>query len=47
MKPSGNPDSEFTIMIPHHQTAAEMAKAYLKYGQAPELRNLAQKIIAD
>jgi uncharacterized protein (DUF305 family) len=34
------------MMIPHHQGAIEMAKGELKYGQDPELRHLAEGIIA-
>lgn len=36
-----------TMMIPHHQGAIDMAKAVLLYSQDPELRNLAQGIIAE
>lgn len=47
MKPTGNPDADFTMMmIPHHQAAADMAKAYLKYGKDSEMRTMAEKIIS-
>ena len=46
MKPTGNPDYDFTMMmIPHHQGAIDMARVELKYGKDPELRKLAQDII--
>jgi uncharacterized protein (DUF305 family) len=44
---SGDPDVDFVkSMIPHHQGAIDMAKAMLKYGKDPELRKLAEDIIA-
>ncbi|HET9239910.1 MAG TPA: DUF305 domain-containing protein [Oligoflexus sp.] len=33
------------MMIPHHQSAVDMAQAYLKEGTDPEIVDLAQKII--
>ncbi|HYX35093.1 MAG TPA: DUF305 domain-containing protein [Oligoflexus sp.] len=33
------------MMIPHHQSAVDMAKAYLKEGTDPEITALAQMII--
>lgn len=43
---TGDPDHDFpTMMIPHHQGAVDMAKAYLLYGKDPVLRRLAQEII--
>src|SRR5438132_12863487 len=45
---TGEPDRDFvTMMIPHHQGAIDMAKAILLYGKDPQMRRLAQEIIAD
>jgi uncharacterized protein (DUF305 family) len=47
MKPSGDPDMDFTMMmIPHHQSAIDMAKVQLEEGDDPQLRAMAEKIIA-
>ena len=44
---TGNPDVDFArAMIPHHQGAIDMARAVLEYGQEPEIRALAEAIIA-
>jgi uncharacterized protein (DUF305 family) len=41
-----NIDKDFAArMIPHHQSAVDMAKAYLQYGQDAGLRTLCQNII--
>lgn len=46
MKPSGDPDKDFVMMmIPHHQGAVDMAEIELKYGKDPELKKMAQEII--
>jgi uncharacterized protein (DUF305 family) len=45
---SGNSDADFVrLMIPHHQAAIDMAKTQLLYGSDPQMRRLAQEIIAD
>ncbi|WP_026291367.1 DUF305 domain-containing protein [Ancylobacter sp. FA202] len=46
--PTGDIDADFTaMMIPHHQGAIDMAVAYLRYGQNPQLRRLAQEIVIE
>ena len=49
MDHSGSIDKQFAqMMIPHHQGAIDMAKAYLKAGAHEEqLKTMANKIIAD
>ncbi|MFB3916431.1 MAG: DUF305 domain-containing protein [Terriglobales bacterium] len=48
VRPSGNNDLDFVrLMLPHHQGAIDMAKAELLYGKDPQMRRLAQEIIAD
>jgi uncharacterized protein (DUF305 family) len=48
MKMTGKPGADFAIMmIPHHQAAIDMAKAYLDSGEAdPQLTKLSNEIIA-
>lgn len=47
VKPTGNPDKDFVLMmLPHHQGAVDMAKVELQYGKDPELRQLATGIVA-
>ncbi len=42
-----NIDKDFAAqMIPHHQSAVDMAKAYLQYGKEKSLTTLCQNIIA-
>lgn len=44
---TGDPDIDFAaMMIPHHQGAIDMARAELAHGKDPELRKLAEEIIA-
>lgn len=44
---TGDPDIDFAaMMIPHHQGAIEMARAELAHGKDPDLRRLAEEIIA-
>ena len=45
---TGKPDVDFINgMIPHHQGAIDMAKVQLTHGKDPEIRKMAEKIIAD
>lgn len=45
---SGNHDEDFVrLMLPHHQAAIDTAKSELIHGQDPQMRRLAQEIIAD
>ncbi len=44
---TGNPDIDFARgMIPHHQGAIDMAQIVLEHGSDPEIRQLAEEIIA-
>lgn len=46
IKQSGNSDVDFVkLMLPHHQTAIDMARTQLSYGKDPQMRRLAQEII--
>jgi len=48
MAMTGEPGVDFALMmIPHHQSAIDMAKAYLESGEDdPELTKLSQEIVA-
>lgn len=44
---TGNADIDFARgMIPHHQAAIDMAKTVIEYGSDPEIRKLAEDIVA-
>ncbi|MEO6607626.1 MAG: DUF305 domain-containing protein [Aestuariivirga sp.] len=45
--PSGKPDLDFAKgMIPHHQGAIDMAKVELEFGKDPEIKKMAEGVLA-
>ena len=46
METSGDPDADFLLMmIPHHQSAVDMARVELEHGDDEETRAMAEKVI--
>lgn len=46
MKMTGDADHDFAMMmVPHHQTAIDMAEIVLKHGKDPKIQAMARKII--
>ena len=46
MQMTNDPDKDFvTIMIPHHQSAVEMAKSEISNGHHDEIKQMAQQMI--
>jgi uncharacterized protein (DUF305 family) len=45
--PTGKPDLDFAKgMIPHHQGAIDMAKVELEFGKDPEIKKMAEGVVA-
>ena len=48
MKPSGNMDHDFAMMMRHHhQQVIEMAQRQLKHGKDAKRREMAQRMVID
>jgi hypothetical protein len=46
VKPTGDVDRDFVaMMVPHHQGAIDMAKAFLRHSHNEQLRRMAQEIV--
>jgi uncharacterized protein (DUF305 family) len=46
MKPTGDIDKDFALLMKlHHEQALLMARAELKYGKSPRLKEMAEEII--
>ncbi len=47
MEMTGDPARDFALMmIPHHQSAIDMAEAFLRHGNDPDLTKLANEIVS-
>lgn len=45
---TGDADHDFALMMrSHHQAAIDMAKVEIQYGKNPEMKKMAEKVVAD